>query len=294
MILGTEDQVKIQSTSILSDGYGLIPKKITRDKNLTLEAKAIYAYLASFAGANNSCYPGKKMMISELSTTEKRFDKNIKILKEYGYIKVYKRRNGNRNDSNLYELIMDTRDIEKIKMQFDTSQFDTSQFDSGQFDSGQFDGVQIDPPINNSINNNSINNKHINKVSKSNIKTFAKLHEQNIGLINGVAAEYLTEISEIIDVELFKRAIEIATDRGKCNLGYIKGIINQWLTLNIKTLDQLEAHKLQQDQFKQQKDVRQDVGGRERVTKTESTVDDRESEERRRAELLRRIAEEDY
>ena len=290
MILGTEDQVKIQSTSILSDGYGLIPKKITRDKNLTLEAKAIYAYLASFAGANNSCYPGKKMMISELSTTEKRFDKNIKILKEYGYIKVYKRRNGNRNDSNLYELIMDTRDIEKIKMQFDTS-----RFDSGQFDSGQFDGVQIDPPINNSINNNSINNKHINKVSKSNIKTFAKLHEQNIGLINGVAAEYLTELSEIIDVELFKRAIEIATDRGKCNLGYIKGIINQWLVLNIKTLDQLEAYKLQQDQLRpQQKDVKSDVRRREGITETESTVDDREDEARRRAELLRIIEEEDY
>ena len=286
MILGTEDQVKIQSTSILSDGYGLIPKKITRDKNLTLEAKAIYAYLASFAGANNSCYPGKKMMISELSTTEKRFDKNIKILKEYGYIKVYKRRNRNRNDSNLYELIMDTRDIEKIKMQFDTSQFDSGQFDSGQ----------NDPPNNNSINNNSINNsKYIDKENLPNrLKEFSRLYEQNIGLINGVAAEYLTELSEIIDVELFKRAIEIATDRGKCNLGYIKGIINQWLALNIKTLDQLEAHKLQQDQFKQQKDVRQDVGGRERVTKTESTVDDRESEERRRAELLRRIAEEDY
>ena len=244
MILGTEDQVKIQSTSILSDGYGLIPKKITRDKNLTLEAKAIYAYLASFAGANNSCYPGKKMMISELSTTEKRFDKNIKILKEYGYIKVYKRRNGNRNDSNLYELIMDTRDIEKIKMQFDTS-----QFDSGQFDSGQFDGVQIDPPINNSINNNSINNnsinnKHINKVSKSNIKTFAKLHEQNIGLINGVAAEYLIELSETIDVSLFKRAIEIATDKGKCNKGYISGILKQWSDNNIRTFKDLKAYEV--------------------------------------------------
>ena len=79
---------------------------------------------------------------------------------------------------------------------------------------------------------------------------FKKLYEQNIGLINGIVAEWLFEISELIDYELFKRAIEIATDKGKCNLGYIKGIIKQWLDVNIKTLEQLEAYKLQQHKKK--------------------------------------------
>ena len=290
-----KEEVKIQSTSILSSGYGLIPKVITRDKELTMEAKAIYAYLASFAGSCGHCYPSKELMLSELGTTERRFNKNMNLLKEHGYVKVHKRRKGNRNDSNLYELLMDLRDIEKIK-----NEFDTSQFDSGQFDSGQFDSVQIDPPninsINiNSINNNSKKNKHTNKESKLAIKAFAKLYEENIGLINGISAEYLTELSDTIDVNLFKRAIEISTDRGKCNLGYIKGIINRWLNLNIKTLDQLEAYKLQQDQLRpQQKDVKSDVRRREGITETESTVDDREDEARRRAELLRIIEEEDY
>ena len=156
-----KDEVKIQSTSILSEGYGLIPKKITRDKSLTMESKAIYGYLASFAGTGGQCYPSKTLMISELGTTERRFNKNIKLLKEHGYIKVHKRRKGNRNDSNLYELLMDIRDIEIAKKEFDTSQFDSGQFDSGQFDSGQFDSGQNDPPNNNSINNNS--NKKNNK-----------------------------------------------------------------------------------------------------------------------------------
>ena len=47
----SKDEVRLQNTSILSDGYGLIPKKISRDKDLTMEAKAIYGYLASFAGS---------------------------------------------------------------------------------------------------------------------------------------------------------------------------------------------------------------------------------------------------
>lgn len=293
----TKDEVRLQSTSILSDGYGLIPKKIARDKALTMEAKAIYGYLASFAGSGGYCYPSKELMISELGTTEKRFNKNIKILKEHGYIKVHKRRKGNRNDSNLYELLMDIRDIEIAKKEFDTSRFDSGQFDSVQNDSGQFDSVQNDPPNINSLNSNSINNnsskisKYINKENSPNkLKEFRILYEQNIGLINGITAEYLIELSETIEVGLFKRAIEIATDKGKCSLGYIKGIIKQWLDINIKTLDQLEAYKLQQEQSKQ-KGVKSDVRRREGITKTESTTDNRESEEARRAELRRRIQE---
>src|SRR5699024_9341488 len=50
---------------------------------------------------------------------------------------------------------------------------------------------------------------------------FKKLYEQNIGLVNGIVAEWLFEISELIDYELFKKAIEIATNRGKCNKGYV-------------------------------------------------------------------------
>ena len=248
----SKDEVRLQNTSILSDGYGLIPKKISRDKDLTMEAKAIYGYLASFAGSGGYCYPSKELMISELGTTEKRFNKNIKILKEHGYIKVHKRRKGNRNDSNLYELLMDIRDIEIAKKEFDTGRFDSGQFDRVQNDSGQFDSVQNDPPNINSFNNNSSNiSKYIDKENSPNkLKEFRILYEQNIGLINGITAEYLIELSETIDVNLFKRAIEIATDKGKCNLGYIKGIIKQWLDVNIKTLEQLEAYKLQQQSKK--------------------------------------------
>ena len=129
--------------------------------------------------------------------------------------------------------------------------------------------------------------KYVDESNK--LKEFRILYEQNIGFINGITAEYLIELSETIEVNLFKRAIEIVTDRGKCSLGYIKGIIKQWLDVNIKTLEQLEAYKLQQEQSK--KGVKSDVGRREGITKRESSTDDRESEEARRRELLRQIEE---
>ena len=73
---------------------------------------------------------------------------------------------------------------------------------------------------------------------------FKNLYEQNIGLINGIVAEWLFEISELIDYELFKRAIEIATDKGKCNKGYVAGIIKQWLDNNIRSYEDLKAYEI--------------------------------------------------
>ena len=94
------------------------------------------------------------------------------------------------------------------------------------------------------ISTNTVNNVNTDTTtieSNNNIKEYSRLYEQNIGLINGVARDWLVEISQTIDVEIFKRAIEIATDKGKCNKGYINGIINQWNSNNIKTINDLKA-----------------------------------------------------
>ena len=73
---------------------------------------------------------------------------------------------------------------------------------------------------------------------------FKNLYEQNIGLINGIVSEWLIEISEVIDYELFKKAIEIATNKGKCNKGYVSGIIKQWSDNNIRTYEDLKAYEI--------------------------------------------------
>ncbi len=38
----------IQINGIMSQGYGFSPKAVMRDTRLTIEAKAIYAYMSSF------------------------------------------------------------------------------------------------------------------------------------------------------------------------------------------------------------------------------------------------------
>ena len=123
-------------------------------------------------------------------------------------------------------------------------------------------------------------------VGKSDLKSFRILYEQNIGLINGLTAEYLIYLSETIDVDLFKRAIEIATDNGKCSLGYIKGIIKQWLDANIKTLEQLEAYKLQQGQSKQ-RGVKTNGNSSKRTKQFEQQIPDDDEKDEEYYRLLR-------
>lgn len=94
-------------------------------------------------------------------------------------------------------------------------------------------------------------NKKENKKEKENeyetkyspVGKFKKLYEENVGLVNGVVAQWLIELSENIDYDLFKRAVEIATDRGKCNKGYINGIIKQWYDKNIRNYRDLLAYE---------------------------------------------------
>lgn len=86
--------------------------------------------------------------------------------------------------------------------------------------------------------------KEKDKEKEENISKYAKYYEQNVGIINPVVAQWLIEISEKIDIHLFKKAIEIATDRGKINKGYINGIIKQWEDNNINSLNKLKAHEV--------------------------------------------------
>ena len=91
-----------------------------------------------------------------------------------------------------------------------------------------------------------------NKVGEyvsENLSYMSKLYQQNIGIANGIVAEWLIEISEKIDVALFRRALEICTERGNTTLGYLKGIIKKWLNNNITTLEQLKSYELQNKKY---------------------------------------------
>lgn len=67
-------------------GFGYVYQKFMRNPALSVEAKAIFNYLAAFVGDKDECYPSKELMLTELNMSEQRFDKNMKQLTDSGYV----------------------------------------------------------------------------------------------------------------------------------------------------------------------------------------------------------------
>lgn len=140
------NKLSFEKDSIFAEGYGTIAKKVMRDKRLSPEAKAIYSYICSFAGAGKSAFPGAELMMEELQMSEKRFYKHRKMLIDYRYITIIKNRNENRRDNNTYFI----------------SQH--GSFERVQNESIQNESVQNEGANNNSLNNNSLNNNSTKKI----------------------------------------------------------------------------------------------------------------------------------
>ncbi|MCL6441877.1 MAG: helix-turn-helix domain-containing protein [Alicyclobacillus sp.] len=75
--------------TVYENGYGQIAQKVMRDKRIHAVAKAIYAYLVSFAGQDGEAFPSVELMMDELGIKSRdTFYKYRKQLVEAGYITI--------------------------------------------------------------------------------------------------------------------------------------------------------------------------------------------------------------
>lgn len=82
------DELKVEG--ITFKGFGVIPKAVTLNPDLTIEAKAIYAYFASFAGGGSCAFPSRDKILSELKISKDRYYKHLKLLIDSGLLCVQK------------------------------------------------------------------------------------------------------------------------------------------------------------------------------------------------------------
>lgn len=73
---------------IMSQGFGLAPRIIMRDTRLSIESKAIYCYLQSFAGNSDQAFPSREKILRELKISKNRYYKYLEELKQYDYIRI--------------------------------------------------------------------------------------------------------------------------------------------------------------------------------------------------------------
>ena len=90
----------------ISLGYGTVTKESMQDRSLSIEAKAIYAYLCSFAGGKDEAYPSISKMCYDLGISRGRFYKHFNMLIDREYVSKtmrYKADTGYRGN-NLYTI----------------------------------------------------------------------------------------------------------------------------------------------------------------------------------------------
>lgn len=88
---------------VFSMGEGIIPRMVMSDRNLTVEAKTIYAYFATCIGAGDTSFPSVGEICKDLNMGEDRFRKHQKNLVERGYLTIRKDPSANgRYSTNVY------------------------------------------------------------------------------------------------------------------------------------------------------------------------------------------------
>lgn len=150
---------KIKLEGVLSKGYGTIAKLVMKDKNLTIEAKAIYSYLCSYAGAGESAFPSVDLIVSDLNISENRFFKHRKCLVDNGYISIERNKTSNGWSNNIYTIHSEVH-LQNVGIQNEGI---------------QNVGIQNEGTNNNSLNKNSLNK---NSTKKSSVKKIGGQKEQ--------------------------------------------------------------------------------------------------------------------
>lgn len=99
------DILRVQGVN--AKGYGIIPKMVMQDTRLSIQAKAIYAYLCSYAGSGDTAFPSILKIKHDLGIKDTHtITKHRKHLEKYGYIQFEQQKKENGVfGTNIYTLI---------------------------------------------------------------------------------------------------------------------------------------------------------------------------------------------
>ena len=87
--MNTKDLTDIlRVEGINAKGFGMVPVLVMQDTNLSIEAKAIYAYFASLSGGGAATFPDIETITTHLCISKDRYFKHLKQLKDLGYMRA--------------------------------------------------------------------------------------------------------------------------------------------------------------------------------------------------------------
>ncbi|MCT4564984.1 MAG: helix-turn-helix domain-containing protein [Maledivibacter sp.] len=197
-----ENVLKIEG--VKAKGFGIIPKIAMQDTRLTIEAKAIYSYFCSYAGAGTTAFPSVKKIISDLKISKDRYYKHFDLLKKYGYIKTEQKNTQGKFNQNIYILVEKPVEVTEEKtspQNKETVDTPNPYFkDTGNKDSDRpcpyFTHTQIPHTQNPNTENQD---SKINSLFKINSSLKSSVSQSKEGQAKGLTQEEVEELNDIFE-----------------------------------------------------------------------------------------------
>ncbi|WP_432720291.1 helix-turn-helix domain-containing protein [Staphylococcus shinii] len=152
-------------------GYGLVFKRVMKDTNISIEAKALYSYLSAYAGADESSFPSVSLIKHELNIGKQRYQRARKELEQIGYLKVTRKQNGNIYGSNLYTVMHEPRRVDSRPVDAQPVEFQSVDNQPATINSST---------INSNTNNSQTINTSATDVTRERFENWWKLYDKKL------------------------------------------------------------------------------------------------------------------
>lgn len=210
----------------VTGGYGIVYKKVMKLNDLSIEAKAIYSYLCTYAGNKTTAFPSVSLICHELGIGEKRFYKYKKELMEKNIITTKRVRKNNKFSKTVYTL--------------------NHGFLYGQIEHIQNDRIQIEHVQNNGIKNNNTNsnNSRIVDDDKKNFGNIIQLYQSEIQMnLNQTTIAKLQDDYEMYGYNLMEYAIRKSALKNAYSYGFVNYLLKEWRKYKLTDIEAVKQYE---------------------------------------------------
>lgn len=176
--------------------YGILPKNVMKDNELSLGAKGVFAYLCAYAGSEDHSFPSRKLITYELNINKDTLTKYMKELQKNGYINIQQNKKEGQFANNIYYITPEGKQETPCPNFSDTEISDTKTSDTKKPAT-----TNNKDTSNKDINNNNIYRDVINYLNQKANTNYRTNTTKTIGLINA-------RVNEGFTVDDFKTVID--------------------------------------------------------------------------------------
>ena len=231
--------------------YSVIPANVRYDSDLTANAKLLYGEITALTNEKGYCWATNNYFAKLYKTSNVTISRWIKSLKDKGYITTkIKYKDGTKEIENRYIQICPP--INKNVNTPINKNVNTPINKNVKDNNTSMNNINMNNNIITTTNNNIYNN--INSDLENIIDNFSS----NIHSITPFELEKIKSWLNVFDCSILNKAIEIATLNNIKTMNYIEGILRIWRSNNFKSLADIENYIDSKNQWKIEKNKKQD------------------------------------